>query len=229
MTRRRFHCAPLPAEGGAVWLEGDEGRHLARVLRARRGDEVALFDGHGRVVAGGVEDVERDRVLVRIAHDLEAAAPLRTVTLCASIPKGKRMEWLVEKTVEAGVAAILPVAWSRSERRTAGDANLTRWRRAALEAAKQCGRADVPGVAAPVSLDDALTATAGSQRVVARADAGAMPSPAGPVSVFVGPEGGFRDDELAALTTAGATGLALGGLVLRVETAAVLAVHRLAW
>jgi 16S rRNA (uracil1498-N3)-methyltransferase len=113
-----------------------------------------------------------------------------------------------------------------------GETNLRRWRRAAAEAAKQCGRADVPEVDAPVPLAAALEAVAGDRMLVAdpAVDCGTVAcTEGGGVALFVGPEGGLREDEAETLREAGAQALGLGALVLRVETAGVVAVHRVVW
>lgn len=232
---RRFHLPDLPATG-AVWLEGEDGRHLARVLRARPGDEVRVFDGAGREAAARVAEVGRDRVLLELAGDVTAPEPLRPVTLVAAIPRGKRMEVLVEKCVEAGVSRIVPLAAARSVRQEAGDRDLRRWRRAAVEACKQCGRARVPEVSPPVALHDALAGLGDTTRLVAEPGAArtllqaAAALPAGrPVALIVGPEGGFTRDEAEEVDAAGAEPVGLGGLILRIETAAVVGVHALAW
>jgi 16S rRNA (uracil1498-N3)-methyltransferase len=139
------------------------------------------------------------------------------------------MEWLVEKTVEAGVGAIVPLAAHRSVRKEAGPNAIRRWRRAAVEAAKQCGRADVPDVAEPTTLADALARTSTALRLVATPGSTSRVADlvvgAGPVAIFVGPEGGFEPGESEELARGGATPFGLGPMILRVETAALVAVH----
>ncbi len=231
----RFHLPSAPAAGGRAWLEDDEGRHLARVLRARPGDVVRVFDGAGREASARVVEVERGRVLLEVLADVVAPKPARHVVLCTAIPRGERMQWLVEKTVEAGVGRIVPVAAARSVRQEARENTLRRWRRAAVEAAKQCGRADVPEVREPCPLEEALAESAGMPRFVAlpgspvplREAWGTVPPMH--LALFIGPEGGFDPAETEALSAEGATPFGLGGLVLRVETAALVAVHSAAW
>lgn len=221
----------LPASGRWT-LEGDEAHHVVRVLRARPGDAVNVFDGAGREAACVVAAVHRDAVELDVVREIASPRPSREVVLCAAIPRGERMEWMVEKCVEAGVARILPLAADRSVRKEAGPNAIRRWRRAAAEAAKQCGRADVPDVGEPVSLEEALVLTAAAVRLVADPSASAriedvVPA-SGAVAVFVGPEGGFGPAESSALRETDARPFGLGRLILRVETAAVLAVHRTA-
>ena len=225
---RRLYVPDLPADGDVV-VAGDEGHHLVRVLRARVGDRFGLFDGRGREVEAEAVTVGRRDAVLRIVGTRKPRLPTRDVLLCTAIPRGQRMEWLIEKCTEAGVGKITPVLAARGVRDRVSDNVLRRWRRAAVEATKQCGRADVPDVAAPLRLDEAL-ATCGD-RTLLLADplattrlVDAIP-PTGEVALFVGPEGGFDDDETLALRTAGAVGVGLGSLVLRIETAAVIATH----
>lgn len=224
----RFHVTPIP-QTGTVRMEGDEGRHLVRVLRARPGDGLRLFDGAGREVECAVVSVDRDGALVEILRAAAPPRPLREVVLVTSIPRGERMEWLIEKAVEAGVSLILPVATDRSVRKEASPNVQRRWARSALEAAKQCGRADIPEIAEPSELAEAvvragsvplLVATPGAARRLADLVAGERR-----VALFIGPEGGFGPEEEGQLLAAGARPFGLGPLVLRVETAAIVAVH----
>jgi len=224
----RLYAPDLPAAGRAR-LSDDEGAHLVRVLRARAGDAARLFDGKGREVECVVVDVGKHGVVVEIGREVAAPRPARYVVLVTSVPRGERMEWLVEKTVEAGVGAIAPLAADRSVRKDAGPNSLRRWRRAAVEAAKQCGRAAVPEICGPMALAHAIEATKDVVRFVATPEASARLADlvvgVQSVALFIGPEGGFAADETAALAAAGALPFGLGSLILRVETAAVVAVH----
>jgi 16S rRNA (uracil1498-N3)-methyltransferase len=229
---RRFHHPDVPASGSFP-LPGDEGEHLVRVLRARPGDEILVFDGRGREVRCRVVTAERRAdPVIEIVGESVARRPRRDVVVCTAVPRGERMEWLVEKCVEAGASAIVPWAAARSVRESAGANTLRRWRRAALEACKQCGRADVPDVADVVSLGDALGRV--RDRVLLVADPAASQDVesardgASRTAVFVGPEGGFEPAERAEIGAAGARPFGLGPLVLRIETAAAIAVHRAA-
>lgn len=224
----RFLVPDLPASG-SLRLPDDEGAHLARVLRGRPGDVVRAFDGRGREAECRVVEVARTGAVVEIVRDVDAPRPAREVVLATSIPRGERMEWLIEKATEAGVLSVLPLAARRSVRREAGANEVRRWRRAAAEAAKQCGRATVPDVADPMPLADAVARTADCTRLVgapgaAKSLAEMLPE-RGRVALFIGPEGGFDAEEASALAEAGALPFGLGPLVLRVETAAVVAVH----
>lgn len=227
---RRFLHGDLDGRS-EIWLAGDEGRHLARVLRARPGDRVALFDGLGLEFECVVERVERTRVLVRPETRVERPVPVRRVDLRVALPRGKRMDVLIEKAVECGVDTIAPTVFARSARDAAGARVVQRWNRIAAEAAKQCARSVVPRVLAPLPFD-AGTTSAGALLVAdPEAPFGLPPAVVGAseVQVVVGPEGGLSAEERAALDDVGAIGMGLGGFLLRIETAAAVAVHTVAW
>ncbi|MCE9634148.1 MAG: 16S rRNA (uracil(1498)-N(3))-methyltransferase [Planctomycetes bacterium] len=234
---RRFHHKDLPS-AGSFTLDGEEGTHLTRVLRARPGDEVLVFDGAGREALCRVVDARKDVALLDVVAATSPRRPTRDITLCTAAPKGDRMEWLIEKCVEAGVSSIVPWAAERSVRDRAGEGTLRRWRRSALEACKQCGRADLPTVFDVLPLADALVSAGVVDRALCVATPGCpdmVEAVAGPadavqaIAIVIGPEGGFTPGETGLLGAAGARPFGLGPMVLRIETAAVIAVHRAAF
>ena len=223
--------------GGQRLVVGGEGhRHLARVLRVERGQSVTLFDGTGteleaEVVRVGARETELE---VGARRSGAGTAPAVAITLLTAVPRGVRMDLLVEKTCELGVTRVVPVVTERSVVRPgAATPRRRRWEKIAREAARQCGRADVPAVADPTSFAAALAADLPARRLVlapggtplrtalGRADDGAD---ATPTTLLVGPEGGFAPDELAAAQAAGFVAVSVGPRILRVETAAMLAV-----
>lgn len=228
----RFFVSAAPVHGRAI-LGGDEARHLARVLRARVGDAVTLFDGRGRRWAARVTAIGRDEVALD-ADDAEIdPEPLGThLTLAVALPKGDRQKWMVEKLTELGVRTLVPLETNRGVAE-ATDAARARLERAVIEACKQCGRNTLLEITPPRSLA-ALLATVSDQAHVFVAHPGGPPSSAregaraGAVLALVGPEGGFTDEELAAADSAGAERIGLGPHVLRVETAAVALAARFA-
>ena len=219
-------------------IEGEAHRHLSRVLRARPGDKLTLFDGRGGEADAEVLAIERDQTTLSLGERRQAAAPAGPrIVLLQSLARGEKMDFIVQKTTELGVHEIVPIAAGRSVARLpAGEAapRRARWEKIAQEAARQCGRADVPAIAAPRSLAEAVASTADSLdhlRLALWEGSRAQPlraaladrSPA-MVSLLVGPEGGFADDEIAAAAQSGFQIVGLGPRILRVETAAVVAV-----
>ena len=228
-----------PSEGARITIEEEPHRHLSRVLRARPGDKVTLFDGQGGEVDAEILTIERDRTTLSLGERRQVAVPAGPrVVLLQSLARGERMDTIVQKTTELGVHEIVPIAAGRSVARLpAGEAapRRARWQKIAQEAARQCGRADIPAIADPRPLAEALAGTGrgpdqrrlalweGSRGCPLRAALAAGPVPA-IVTLLVGPEGGFAEDEIAAAAQSGFEIVGLGPRILRVETAAIVAV-----
>jgi 16S rRNA (uracil1498-N3)-methyltransferase len=229
-STRSFLCPGFPDRGPARLPPG-ESRHLATVLRAAPGDEIRLLDGRGRRARARLTSVQDGAAVV----DVLAVETLprgsgpdgARVALAAAIPKGNRADWMIQKAVEVGLDAFFPILTRRGVATAEGAAKRARWERIAAEAAKQSGRAVLPELHEPRPLAEIAELTAGwPLRTVADADGGGLGRVAGDAVVFVGPEGGWSAEERALL--AGLVPLKLGPYTLRVETAAVLAVARLA-
>jgi len=226
--------------GSRAVVHGDAHRHLTRVLRARPGDPLTLFDGQGGEVDAVIETTERDRTTLSLgAPRAVALAAGARIVLLQGLARGERMDWIIQKTTELGVAKIVPVAAERSVARLSAaesPARRARWQKIASEAARQCGRADVPEVGAPVALAGALedsraglAAAGGAGFALWEGSRGrplrvALAAAPRVVALLVGPEGGFTDDEVAAAEAAGFQVAGLGTRILRVETAAIVAV-----
>jgi len=229
----RFFLSAAPRDGTAV-LAGDEARHLARVLRARVGDMVTLFDGRGRTWQARVERIARDTVELAAGAPVDAPPPAGPrLTLAVALPKGERQKWLVEKLTELGVSGLVPLETARGVAEATAAAT-ARLERQVIEACKQCGRDTLMEIAPgrPLAALLADAAPTGARVVIAHPlaaplDAAAVQAGATEVIALVGPEGGFTDDELAAAERAGAIRAALGPHILRVETAAIALAARL--
>src|SRR3954466_15447983 len=166
MTRRRFFASPdkFNSADQTVTLAADEARHLRDVLRLRLGDEVFVFDGAGKEFRCVVEEFGRDKATLKISSEVEPARPESRLhlTLAVALLKGEKFDLVVQKATELGVARVAPVETKRADVRPrhARDAarRIERWRRLALEAAKQSGRARVPAVSMPVSFESFVKA-----------------------------------------------------------------------
>lgn len=226
MTLRRIHLPPERIDGTRGWLGPEARRYLAEVLRLPAGTQIEVFDGRGGRYPARVEEGFES---VRLGPRDEAPAAALELALLVALAKGEKMDLVVQKATELGVARILPFAGERSVVRLEpgkGAARAERWRRIAEEASRQCGRADVPEVAAPAPLGEALRAVAPGARLVVF-DPGGGPlagAPVASVAAVVGPEGGLCGAELAACEAAGAMRASLGPRTLRAETAAIVAV-----
>ncbi|HEX3558212.1 MAG TPA: 16S rRNA (uracil(1498)-N(3))-methyltransferase [Pyrinomonadaceae bacterium] len=254
MTRRRFYAPPeaFAPDGARVVLSAEESRHLRDVLRLRAGDEAQVFDGEGREFACiVVESIGRAAALeVRgRAEPPSRESPLE-LTLAVALLKGEKFDLVVQKATELGASRVVPVATKRADvrLRDARDTarRVERWRRLALEASKQSGRARVPAVTEPLALDSFVegAAHAGEVRLLFAERGGAgMDSLSAPDSLsikagrgsvsneseprpaltaLVGPEGGWDDAEIARAREHGWTIITLGGRTLRAETAAIV-------
>ncbi len=228
--RRRVHLPPERIGATSAALT-DEARHYLRdVLRLAPGDEVELFDGRGAAwparIGPGFE-------ALALGPRREAGAGGPPIHLLLALAKGEKVDLVVQKATELGAARLVPFAAERSVVRlepAKGAERAERWRRIAEEAARQCGRADVPEVSPPVTLAAALAAVPPGFRLLVLHGEGGTPLAALPLlgapglAAVVGPEGGLTPEELAACQAAGAARATLGPRTLRAETAAIAAV-----
>lgn len=220
-------------EGRCV-LDQAATHHLLHVLRASTGDELEVFDGAGTTFPAVLERLE-DGSGVLLVGAGRSTRPLRHVTVVQGLPKGDKLEWVLQKGTELGATAFAVAECERSIVKVAGkeEHKLARWQRIAEEAARQCGRADVPRVHPPRSLADAVLALDEGTRVFVLDEGERVTSlssaflPLRPtndaVALVVGPEGGLSRLEVDRLRGLGATPVTLGRLVLRTETAALAA------
>lgn len=239
MITPRFFVEPVSETGATFPLPQAAAHHAARVLRMRVGDTLALFNGHGGEYHAHITAIDRDKVTVAIqAFDpIEREAPL-AITLMQGIAHGERMDAVIQKATELGVARIVPVACARSVTRLdaeRADKRVAHWRSIAIAACEQCGRNRVPEIGAVVVLESAVEhETAGLRLMLSPHASVSLRSiaqrPDG-VTLLVGPEGGLTDAEEGAATAAGFQPIRLGPRVLRTETAgpafiaALLALH----
>jgi 16S rRNA (uracil1498-N3)-methyltransferase len=202
---------------------------------------VQVFDGAGRTVTAELT-AGTDPVLA-IRTDVDVALPRVPVTLVQALPKGRKMDLIVEKATELGAARIVPTITERAISRPAGRSRAekqARWQRVASTAARQCGTAHVPEVLPVSSFADALAAASScSLFLVASLQPDAVPlrdalapcrqDPPARVAMLIGPEGDLTPGELEMATQAGAVRVSFGSLVLRVETAALYGLSVLAY
>lgn len=227
----RFFIPAAPA-GGRVVLAGDEARHLARVLRAKVGDEVMLFDGRGRSWRARIARLGRTDIELEAGSPSESPVqPGPAVTLAVALPKGERQKWLVEKLTELGVARLVPLVTERGVAE-ATPAALERLERGVIEACKQCGRDWLMEIGTPATIQEVAVAWPATALGVVADPAGGLLEAvvsriATDVIALVGPEGGFTAAELAHAAAAGWPRVVLAPHILRVETASVALAARL--
>jgi 16S rRNA (uracil1498-N3)-methyltransferase len=231
MRLTRVHVAQALTPGSIVELSPDTASHLAKVLRARAGDELILFSGDGREFLGAVETVRGSRVTASIGNgaEVDRESPL-AVTLVQCVPRGDRMDFIVQKATELGVTRIVPVLSQRSVVRldaAQAESKAVHWRAVAVNACEQCGRNRVPLIEAPTALIGYLGSSTGtSPRLVLEPGSESHDAPTeldGAAEIAVGPEGGFAPEELEAFRIAHFARVRLGPRILRTETAAIAA------
>lgn len=223
---RLYTDAPL-APDRQTTLDAKTGHFVFRVLKLRMGDPVVLFNGDGADYAAALLSNRRDRVELAVTARLPAIAesPL-AVTLVQAIGKGDRMDLSLQKATELGVAAVRPLFSERTGVRLDAERlekRVEHWRRVMISACEQCGRAVVPELLDPASLDEWLDAPARGQRICLapgadRALSSVTPSAQG-FELVVGPEGGFSEPELDRMALGQVERMAMGPRVLRTETA----------
>ena len=227
MTRRRWIADEV--SGNRAVLTGDHARHLAQVLRAQVGQEFHISTGTD-VRLGRVTDIRPDRVEFELGEVVQHSAQ-RSITVAISIFKFDRMEWAIEKCTELGVARIIPVVAGRTESHLAAAAGkrVERWRRIARQASEQSRRISPPDISGPIKFGDLIAMPADSRIVLAETEEefllkGVLRQDAGAVLLAFGPEGGWKEQELAAFRDTGWSLASLGNTILRAETAVIAAV-----
>jgi len=223
----------LPLGPGVECTLGDNATRHVQVLRLQPGAALMLFDGRGGQWQAQITRIGRREVAVRLgAHETLERELVCRVTLAVGMPANERMDALIEKATELGVAAIQPLVCERSVLRVAGERaerKAAHWRAVAVAACEQCGRNRVPPVAAPMLLSQWLGQNdlPGERWLLSLADdAGRLRAAAGQACVLSGPEGGLSPAEEAAARAAGYRAVSLGSRVLRADTAPLAA---LAW
>jgi 16S rRNA (uracil1498-N3)-methyltransferase len=244
MTRRRFYAptAAFAADEKSATLSAEETRHARDVLRLQSGDEIFVFDGAGREFQCVVQAINRDSIELEVITEVEPARPESTLdlTLAIALLKGEKFDLVIQKTTELGVKRIVPLDTERADVRLrgndAGQKRVSRWRRIALESAKQTGRAYVPEIAAPVTFKSLAEADSGRPTKVTRlmfSERGGkslavatnnFAQHSARIIAAVGPEGGWTDDEIELARAGDWEIVTLGGRTLRAETAGITVV-----
>lgn len=209
------------------------------MLRARDGDKIEVIDSAAQRFSARLQ-LGGKSVTAQLLNVLEEArTDLPEITVAQGMPKGQKMDFVVEKLTELGVSSILPLRSERTIVSEVGANKIERWRRLAKTAAQQCGRAVIPQIGDPVSLSELLATAADydlvllpwelAQAVPLRERLPALLQAARRILLIVGPEGGFSHAEAAAAQAAGAHCISLGTRILRTETAALVAVAIVAY
>jgi 16S rRNA (uracil1498-N3)-methyltransferase len=238
MTRRRFYAPPIAFSHDvkSVTLSFDETRHLRDVLRLRVGDEGYVFDGEGREFRGSVVGIDRSSSVLQITEKVQPLSPESPLNLMLAVAllKGEKFDVVVQKAAELGATCVVPLITSRADVRIHNpedaEKKQARWRRIALEATKQCGRAKLIEIDAPISfaefvarppVHNELCLMFSERKGIPLANAVDSIERPSSVKAIVGSEGGWTDEEIQQACTAQWKIVTLGGRTLRAETAAI--------
>ena len=230
---RRFFVEGTGAAGSVIEIGGSDAHKIAHVLRLSAGDRIEVIDSTASEFDAAIETIGRSvRVTLLEKRDANQTMPAALcVDVAQAVPKGSRMDFVVEKGTELGAHAFVPFFCERAIGRSVGEEKIARWRRLARTAAQQSGRPDVPQILDPLSYD-ALLSTFDSYdavlfawelappRGLREALLSALPE-RGDVLAVIGPEGGFTHAEATAAVERGAVAISLGARILRTDTAAM--------
>ncbi len=223
---RRFYAPKVNFSDSNVVLDMDETRHLRDVLRLRVGDEISVFDGTGHEFRCVIREISKKASELSIIEEITPASPESPfeITLAAAILKNERFDLVIQKAVELGVAAIIPLQTIRCDVKLKGpEKRMERWRRIALEATKQSGRARLMQIFEPSDFKDLIANSKNKIVMFSERDGGSFSAlkPGKKIIAVVGPVGGWEDSELETARLNGVNIVTLGGRILRAETASI--------
>jgi len=230
----RFYVPPesiFPLKNLIQIKDKTEAHHIRDVMRLKKGDMVDIFDGNGREYSCFIEEVRKGEVIIKIKEELspEHDAPFH-ITLYQAVPKKAKMDFIIEKTVELGVARIVPMITDRTVPESKDfSKKAERWKRIGMASSKQCGRRILPVIS---DITDFNSALIGSKQkdiaIFASLDKGSKPLKGilrglahKNIAVFIGPEGDFSPREISMAKENGCRMCSLGNLILKSETAAI--------
>lgn len=228
----RIFVAPEQIKDGLVAVKGPDVGHLSRVLRLGPGDALTVLDGRGKSYEAVIEAVRKGEIVCSIVQELPAPQrpPIR-VTLVQGLPKGDKMDFIIQKGTELGVSRVIPLICRRTVVRledSGVNKKRERWQRIACEAASQCGRPDVPEVDTPAAWGPVLAGLPEraaalilweEEKDLSLKEFLRENSSSREIVVFIGPEGGFAGEEIVQARERGVRPVTLGPRILRTETA----------
>lgn len=227
----RFFAPKENVKGNLIYIDGQEARHILNVMRLRENDKVIVFDGTGKEYTGFIKQANPKSLIVEI---ISTRAPkvdtIPEITLAQAILKKEKMDYVIEKATELGVHGIIPLVSERTIVRLQNDKaidKLTRWKKIAIEAAKQCGRTDVPEIKDVQKFYNAIDNINNfdltlmgclSEDTIAFKEA-VSDFKTGKIIVFIGPEGDFTPDEILMAKDTSCKFISLGKRILKSDTA----------
>ena len=242
----RFYVEVLPRPGEEIKLTGDLAKRMTSVLRLPVGSTLLLFDGSGAEANGRILHLAKQSLTLVIGEHRVFPPPLSEIVLYSALIRPQRFEWLLEKATELGVSVIQPLLTTHANVRAVefGAEKSGRWRRIIIEASEQSGRLTVPDLRPPRHFAEAISACAGMILIGAEQERHRAPgvtgtlhsaawwreptTPIPPISVFIGPEGGWTAEEITRASASGAHIVSFGPHILRAETAGIAALSMVA-
>jgi 16S rRNA (uracil1498-N3)-methyltransferase len=236
LTSHRFYIKEKPRESTTLYLEGEEHHHLSKVARIKIGEKVWLFDETGMQYLACVEAIEQKKTRLVILETKQKLEPKVHVTLAQALLKTKRMDLVIRKATELGTHAIVPLTSHRTVIKIEDkqDQKLTRWKRIAVEASKQCGRSVMPEIHPILGLKTFIARGEEDKKIFLSERGGeplrdmlmhpliAKTKIPNSVILLVGPEGGWTELEEQDIMDNQYEAVSLGSLTLRSETAAIV-------
>ncbi|KPC74724.1 hypothetical protein ADL26_09825 [Thermoactinomyces vulgaris] len=230
---QRYFIAQEQIVETSIRLVGDDVHHIKNVMRNKPGDRIICCAGQGLDYLAEIESIDGDQIIARIVERTPSRGEPRTKVLIAqSLPKGDKLEWILQKGTELGASAFLPFSSERSivkiDARKIGKKR-ERWERIVKEAAEQAHRGKLPTVATPMSWKALLQEIGKRECAWIAYEKGGLPlaeaitSAKDEILLIVGPEGGFTESEIEEAKEAGAVPISLGSRILRTETAPLMA------
>ncbi len=228
----KFFIKKEDINNNSIKITGGDASHISKVLRTEVGETLTLCDGDGTDFLSEVTEISKDCVLLKILDTFPCLAePNISVTLFQGLPKQGKMDYIIEKCTELGVLRIVPVKTKRSvvkiDDKKSEAKKLERWQKIANESVKQCGRGTIPKITNVMSVKEAIEFSQSLDLTIAAYEcetktsikSALMGEPPKSVGIFIGPEGGLDDEEVAMFKTAGIKTVTLGKRILRTETA----------
>lgn len=217
-----------------ITLEGDNAKHIGNVLRAKIGDKITVCDGEGRDYECEIEEITKGSVAAKITDIFSNNnEPSIKITLYQGLPKADKMELVIQKCIEIGIDRIVPVKTEHTVVKLEGkeEKKLQRWNKIAEAAAKQCGRGKIPRVCGIMSFKDAVIEASGLDSAIIPYEkernnslkSFAKEFRGESIGIFIGPEGGFSEEEISFAKERGISSVTLGRRILRTETAGLVA------
>jgi 16S rRNA (uracil1498-N3)-methyltransferase len=231
---QRYFVLPEQISDDELVIRGEDVHHLKNVLRAKPGQNLIVCAGQGLDYQAEVMEIAAKEVRCRIiGRSVSRGEPRTKVTIAQSLPKGDKLEWIIQKGTELGAVSFIPFISKRSvvkiDARKA-DRKRERWQKIAKEAAEQAHRGQIPTVSRPLAWEELLEQTEKAEASFIAYEKGGIPLKAAissvsanNIMVIIGPEGGFEEREIAAAKEKGAIPVSLGARILRTETAPLVA------